>query len=241
MKTPAGNVMWDCTAYIDDETISYIKSIGGLKAIVISHPHFYTTHLEWARVFGCEVYISREDEEWLCRRDPTGKARHFIDGEEIEVGNTGVKAIKLGGHFPGSLVCIYDGRMMVADTLLTTPAGIGDWKDKPRPKGMNSYAYMWSIPNVNCRLLALHYLGCIWLMLVQMIPLPPSTIEKMWSVLKKHEFRSTHGAFMGHDVVSSDVRRRVLESMQIQIRGEGYMDHALLNESWDEPGSKTNM
>jgi hypothetical protein len=62
-----------------------------------------------------------------------------------------------------------------------------------------------------------------------MIPLPPDDIAKMWSVLKKHEFKSTHGAFVGTDIDHPDIKQRVLESMQIQVRGEGHLDHPLLN------------
>ncbi|KAK7913821.1 metallo-beta-lactamase family protein [Apiospora marii] len=71
---------------------------------------------------------------------------------------------------------------------------------------------MWSIPN--------------------MIPLPPDEMVRMWGILKKHEFRSTHGAFLNTDIVESEARmkRRVLDSMQIQIRHMGYGDHAFLKE-----------
>lgn len=69
---------------------------------------------------------------WLNRMDPLGKARTFIEGteEEIEVRGekTGVKALKLGGHFPGSLCVLAYGRLLVADTLVTIPAGLGDCK-----------------------------------------------------------------------------------------------------------------
>jgi glyoxylase-like metal-dependent hydrolase (beta-lactamase superfamily II) len=163
IRTPVGNVLWDCLTYLDHETVAYIKSQGGLEAILISHPHYYSTHLEWAEAFNCPVYLSVEDEEWLCRADkpvsgsPTDDVptREFIGADSNEFGIpsrdgkvTGVQALKLGGHFPGSLVCLFDGRLMVADTLVTTPAGLGNWKDLPRPKGMNSFAFMWSIPNV---------------------------------------------------------------------------------------------
>jgi hypothetical protein len=46
IRTPDGNVLWDCITYLDDETINAIKGFGGLKAIVISHPHFFSTHIE---------------------------------------------------------------------------------------------------------------------------------------------------------------------------------------------------
>jgi glyoxylase-like metal-dependent hydrolase (beta-lactamase superfamily II) len=128
IRTPLGNVLWDCITFLDAETVERIRGMGGLAAIVISHPHYYTTHLEWAETFGCPVYLSREDREWLNRVDRLGKARKFVEGtdEEVEVRGEkmGVKALKLGGHFPGSLVCLAHGRLLVADTLVTTPAGL---------------------------------------------------------------------------------------------------------------------
>jgi glyoxylase-like metal-dependent hydrolase (beta-lactamase superfamily II) len=222
VKTPLGNILWDCITYLDNETIERINAMGGLAAIVISHPHYYTTHLDWADTFDCPVYLSWEDKEWLNRLDRLGKARTFIEGseEEIEVRGegTGVKALKLGGHFPGSLVCLAFGRLLVADTLVTTPSGVGSWDSTKggRPEGMNTYAFMWSIPN--------------------MIPLSPDTIARMWMVLKNHEFKSTHGAFVGTEVwdasggSSAGVKRRVLESMQIQVQMMGWTTHAFLKE-----------
>lgn len=127
---------------------------------MISHPHYYSTHLEWASAFDCPVYFSSLDAEWLCRHDSSFKVllsdeslpQVQFEQEERDIGETGVKALKLGGHFPGSLVCLYGGRLLVADTLVTTPAGLGDWAKsggRERPRGMNSFAFMWSIPNVS--------------------------------------------------------------------------------------------
>jgi glyoxylase-like metal-dependent hydrolase (beta-lactamase superfamily II) len=127
IKTPMGNILWDCITYLDGETIDRINGMGGLAAIVISHPHYYSTHLEWAETFDCPVYLSWEDKEWLNRLDRLGKARTFVEGkeEEIEVRGekTGVKILKLGGHFPGSLVLLAFGHLLIADTLVTTPSG----------------------------------------------------------------------------------------------------------------------
>ena len=100
-----------------------IKAKGGLKAIVISHPHFYTTYAEWAKAFDCPVFISGDDKEWLCRQPPTPDIVRFIDGsvgtcQEIV---PGVKAVKLGGHFPGSLVLLWEKQLFIADTLLMVP------------------------------------------------------------------------------------------------------------------------
>ena len=42
IKTPEGNVLWDCVSLLDEGTVREIEGRGGLKAVVISHPHFYT-------------------------------------------------------------------------------------------------------------------------------------------------------------------------------------------------------
>ncbi|KAI0014977.1 beta-lactamase-like protein [Xylariomycetidae sp. FL0641] len=220
IKTPKGNVMWDCITLLDDDTIKIINAMGGLKAIVISHPHYYTTHVEWGRAFNCPVYVAEEDKVWLAQKSAH---QSFITETETDIqlgGNaSGVKALKLGGHFPGSLVALYEKRLFIADTLVTTPAGMGSWKTdaegnaRDRPKGMNSYSFLWSIPN--------------------MIPLAPDELERMWSILKRHEFTSTHGAFLKMDINQDEqeMKRRVLESMQIQIKYMGHGSHAMLKET----------
>jgi glyoxylase-like metal-dependent hydrolase (beta-lactamase superfamily II) len=120
IRTPLGNVLWDCVTLLDEETIEKIKGLGGLKAIVISHPHFYSTHVEWGRAFGCPVYLSGNDRQWLAR-----KSSHQVFLEETETElvidgkKSGVQAMVLGGHFPGSMVLLFDGRLMIADTLFT--------------------------------------------------------------------------------------------------------------------------
>jgi hypothetical protein len=52
LYTPEGNVLWDCISLIDDATVSLINGLGGLRAIAISHPHFFTTLVDWSRAFG---------------------------------------------------------------------------------------------------------------------------------------------------------------------------------------------
>lgn len=237
IRTPRhGNVLWDCVTLLDEWTCIQIKALGGLSAIVVSHPHYYSTHLEWARAFDCPVYLAAEDRAWLAQTDEARQV--FVAETERELrlrpsnydesgkpqdrlqqtSPSGIRILKLGGHFPGSLVLLYRRRLLVADTLLTTPAGLGSWREdavgaaRHRPRGMNSYAFMWSIPN--------------------MIPLPPDELVRMWDILKRHEFRSTHGAFLNTDIVETEARmkRRVLDSMQIQIKHMGYGDHAFLKE-----------
>ncbi|KAI1378886.1 beta-lactamase-like protein [Hypoxylon crocopeplum] len=222
IKTPQGNVLWDCITLIDEETIDKIKGIGGLKAIVISHPHYYTTHVEWARAFNCPVYLAAEDKQWTTQSSPH---QVFVNETELDLQiegvSSGIKVLKLGGHFPGSFVSLYEGRLLIADTLVTTPSGLGSWDTdavgaaRTRPSGMNSYSFMWSIPN--------------------MIPLSPDELQRMWSILKRYDFSSSHGAFLKTDIVKTvpEMKRRVLESMQIQTKYMGYGEHAFLKETAD--------
>ncbi|KAK3310258.1 beta-lactamase-like protein [Chaetomium strumarium] len=220
IRTPRGNVLWDCVSYIDDDTVARVSNeMGGIQAMVISHPHFYSTHLEWAERFGCPVYLAREDRGWLARRDEQRQV--FLDGVETRVEingeDTGVRVVKLGGHFPGSLVLLYDGHLFTADTLMMTPAGRANWavdalgNPRERPQGINTFSFLWSIPN--------------------MIPLSADEIARMWGILRNYDFKSAHGLFMGADIADENIKARVLESMQIQVRAMGHAGHALMRET----------
>ncbi|KAM0709174.1 hypothetical protein Q7P35_003210 [Cladosporium inversicolor] len=221
VKTPNGNVLWDCLTLLDDATITWIKSQGGLKAIVISHPHYYSSHLTWAATFDCPVYISAADAEWVQRADHWN-LRRLLPSEPTQI-IPGITALTTGGHFPGSLVLHASSpspdsdeqekpRLLIADTLMTVPSAL---YAKNRPAGTTSFAFMWSIPN--------------------MIPLPPGEMQKMWKAMEEWEFGSTHGAFIGMDVRDGDggersVKERARESMRIQARGEGW--EGSLGEEW---------
>ena len=63
-----------------------------------------------------------------------------------------------------------------------------------------------------------------------MIPLPPIEILKMWRAIEPYDFDTTHGAFVGMDVRDQFLKKRVLESMKIQTRGQGWEHHEILNQ-----------
>jgi hypothetical protein len=105
VQTPHGNILWDCIAFLDDATASIITALGGLKAIAISHPHFYTTHSEWTKRFGCKVYMHAADKKWVQR--PSADIVHW-DGETHEL-LPGVTLVRCGGHFPGGTVLHWAG------------------------------------------------------------------------------------------------------------------------------------
>src|SRR4028119_854476 len=39
-QTPAGNVLWDCLALVDEATVDLLKGLGGLAARAIPHPPY---------------------------------------------------------------------------------------------------------------------------------------------------------------------------------------------------------
>jgi hypothetical protein len=100
LRTAGGNILWDCVATLNAATVTAIKGLGGLKAIAISHPHFYTTMGEWARAFDCPVHLHAADREWIV--NPTPAVQHW-DGEALKLWD-GVTLIRCGGHFPGGAV-----------------------------------------------------------------------------------------------------------------------------------------
>ena len=105
LRMPGGNVLWDCISLIDDATITLIKGLGGIQAIAISHPHFYTTMVEWARAFGCPVHLHAADRDWVQR--PDAAIKHW-DGETLKLWD-GVTLVRCGGHFPGGTVLHWAG------------------------------------------------------------------------------------------------------------------------------------
>ncbi|HEX3439749.1 MAG TPA: MBL fold metallo-hydrolase [Pseudolabrys sp.] len=105
VRTPGGNVLWDCISLLDAATITTIKALGGLKAIAISHPHFYTSMVAWADAFDCPIHLHAADKDWIMRKD--ARVQHW-DGETLKLWD-GVTLIRCGGHFPGGTVMHWAG------------------------------------------------------------------------------------------------------------------------------------
>lgn len=119
VRTPAGNVLWDCISLLDDATVEIIRGLGGLRAIAISHPHYYTTMVEWGRAFGVPVLVHAADGEWVARQDTSVT---FWNGHTYDV-IPGVQLVHCGGHFAGSAVLHWEagadgrGALLTGDTI----------------------------------------------------------------------------------------------------------------------------
>ena len=122
VQTPAGNLLWDPTGYVDEQLVADVTARGGVAVVAASHPHMFGVQVEWSRRFAdAPVYVAAADAEWVQRPDPVIRAWD----ESVEV-LPGVTLHRIGGHFPGSAVAHLtgaDGRgvLLTGDTVAGTP------------------------------------------------------------------------------------------------------------------------
>ena len=108
--------MWDCISLLDDKTISEVKTRGGIRAIAISHPHFYSSMVEWAEHFDTDIYLHAADREWVMRES----ARiHFWEGTTLPLWDD-LMLINCGGHFEGGTVLHWPAGANGKGALLTS-------------------------------------------------------------------------------------------------------------------------
>ncbi len=101
LQSPAGNVLWDCISLITDEALAEVRKRGGLSAIAISHPHYYSSMVEWSDAFGgVPIYLHEAERVWVQRPSP---AIRFWSGETLAI-DPAMTLIRCGGHFPGGQV-----------------------------------------------------------------------------------------------------------------------------------------
>jgi hypothetical protein len=165
LRTPHGNVLWDCITYIDDATVDVIAGLGGISVIAISHPHYYTTMVEWSRAFGgVPILLHEGDREWVMRPDPViefwkGATRGIVPG---------VTLIHTAGHFAGATVLHWAGGADGKGALLS-----GDSVQVVGPD--KTISFMWSFPNL--------------------IPLDASTVRRVADAVEPWPFESIYGAW----------------------------------------------
>lgn len=109
------NLLWDCITYLDDSTENKIKALGGIDAIALSHPHYYSTQVEWAERFGARIYIHEADRQWVTR--PSDRII-FWSGETLVL-DEGVTLYRLGGHFNGGCVLHWENDVNEQGVILT--------------------------------------------------------------------------------------------------------------------------
>jgi glyoxylase-like metal-dependent hydrolase (beta-lactamase superfamily II) len=110
-----GNILWDCIPFIDDHAIQTVQKLGGLEAIAISHPHYYSTMVEWADAFDVPIYIHQSDANWVMR---PSESIVFWEGESFGL-TPDIELIHLGGHFAGGSVLLWKQGAEGRGSLLT--------------------------------------------------------------------------------------------------------------------------
>jgi hypothetical protein len=165
LRTPEANVLWDCLPLLDQAVVEAVRALGGISAIAISHPHYYSGMVEWSRAFGgVPVYLHAADRQWVMRPD---RAVVFWEGE-TRVLAEGLTLVCCGGHFDGGTVLHWAGGAGGRGALLT-----GDIiQVVPDRKHVS---FMYSYPN--------H------------IPLPAPAIARVVKAVQPFEYDRLYGAF----------------------------------------------
>ena len=165
VRTPKGNVLWDCVSLLDPAVVEMVKPLGGISAIAISHPHYYASMVEWSRAFGdVPIYLHAADRQWVMRPD---KAIAFWDGETKPLGE-GLTLVRCGDHFEGGTVLHSQdgaggkGAMMTGDIIQV----VADRKH---------VSFMYSYPNY--------------------IPLSAAAVERIVRAVEPFEYEKVYGAF----------------------------------------------
>lgn len=122
VQTPEGNVWWDCITLHDEPTQQRIDKLGGLAAIAICHPHYYSGMIDWARANDCPIHLHEADRQYVAYADDH---IHFFTEDQVDLPG-GLTLLRTGGHFAGSTALHWptgaEGRgvMLTGDSLKTT-------------------------------------------------------------------------------------------------------------------------
>ena len=165
IRTPAGNLLWDCIALLDQPTIDALRALGGVAAMAISHPHYYTTMVEWSVIFGdAPIYLHSADREWIMRPHPNIQ---LWSGDCKEVlGN--LTLIHAPGHFDGFQVLLWPNGAAGKGALLSG--------DQPQVcMDTRWVSFMYSYPNY--------------------VPLDAEAVNEIARRLAPHAFDRIYGAF----------------------------------------------
>ncbi|ARA93574.1 hypothetical protein AWN76_010655 [Rhodothermaceae bacterium RA] len=170
VETPEGNVLWDAITLLDEETIRAVEARGGLAAMAVSHPHYYSAVAAWSHAFGdVPVYLHAADRPWVMHPDPV---LHFWDGDTLDLPG-GLRLVRVGGHFPGSAV-LYWPRGAAGRGALLTGDSIKVASDR------RHVSFMYSFPN--------H------------VPLGPVEVRAIVEAVAPLRFDRIYGAWTGDDV-----------------------------------------
>jgi glyoxylase-like metal-dependent hydrolase (beta-lactamase superfamily II) len=115
VQSPSGNLLWDCITLLDNTTIEKVNAHGGIRAIAISHPHFYSAMVEWAEQFDAKIFLHAKDQKWVMRESPR---LQFWEGATLSLWDD-LTLANCGGHFEGGTVLHWSAGANGKGALLT--------------------------------------------------------------------------------------------------------------------------
>jgi hypothetical protein len=96
-----------------------VRDFGGVSAIAISHPHYYSTMVEWSDAFGnVPMFLHEADRQWVMR---TSDRIEFWSGDTRQVTDS-LTLVRCGGHFEGAQVLHSKaGALFTGDVIQVCP------------------------------------------------------------------------------------------------------------------------
>jgi glyoxylase-like metal-dependent hydrolase (beta-lactamase superfamily II) len=167
-----GCVLWDCVPLLTPEAADYIRSLGGLKAIAVSHPHYYGAIADWSEAFGgAPIYLHHDDRAWITRPH---RSIVLWTGES-HVLSPDVLLVRAGGHFAGGTVLHWRAGADGRGALLTGDVAMVAMDRR-------SLSFMYSYPNY--------------------IPLNAAAIRRIADAIAPLSFDRIYGAWWGRNIAT---------------------------------------
>src|SRR5436190_3723992 len=141
LQSPHGNLLWDCISLLDDKTVAEVKARGGIRAIAISHPHFYSSMIEWAECFDAQIFLHAEDRQWIMRKSARVE---FWNGTTLAFWDN-IALVHCSGHFEGGSVLHWPAGANGQGALLAGD-GIQVVQDRRYVSFMRSYPNLIPLP-----------------------------------------------------------------------------------------------
>jgi len=152
--------------------VEAVRALGGVQAIAISHPHYYSGMIEWSEALGgVPVHLHATDQRWIMRPDP---AIRLWQGDTLELA-PGVTLVRCGGHFDGATVLHWAGGSGGRGSLLT-----GDVLQVAQDR--RHVSFMYSYPNY--------------------IPLGAQAVRRIVAALEPYRYDQIFGAWWGRNILA---------------------------------------
>jgi glyoxylase-like metal-dependent hydrolase (beta-lactamase superfamily II) len=171
LTTESGNVLWESLSLVTDAAVQSLRERGGVDRIVISHPHFYASMVEWSDALGnVPILLHAADRAWIQR---PARCIELWHGDLLSIGG-GVTLLRTGGHFAGSTALHW----------ATGPRGRGALfvGDSPQvASNRRGVSFMYSYPNF--------------------IPMLPANVRRMRELLAPFDYDDAFGFSWGRNII----------------------------------------